>query len=72
MSDRHVIGKKFNNLLKDYRNEVLPSVVAEWDALSEDEQVTLSSLNNFFCGMHLVVGMTDCFIHFASVGKYLL
>ena len=59
MSDRHihVVEKKFNDLLENYRNEILLSVVTEWDALSEDEQLTLSSLANFFCGMHLAVGM---------------
>ena len=60
MSDRHIVEKKFNTLLEDYRCEILPSVVADWDVLSEDEQLHLSSLNNFFCGMHLTVGMTDC------------
>ena len=28
--------------------------------LSEEEHLNLSSLNNFFCGMHVVVGMADC------------
>ena len=60
MSDRHVVENKLNELLEGYRNEILPSVVAEWDVLSEGEQTHLSSLNNFFCGMHLVVGMADC------------
>ena len=60
MSDQHIVEKKFNGLLEDYRQEILPSVVAGWDALSEEEQLNLSSLNNFFCGMHLTVGMADC------------
>ena len=58
MSDRHIVEKKFNGLLEDYRQEILPSVVAGWDALSEEEQLNLSSLN-FFCGMHLTVVMAD-------------
>ena len=48
MSDRHIVEKKFNGLLEDYRQEILPSVVAGWDALSEEEQLNLSSLSNFF------------------------
>ena len=48
MSDRHIVEKKFNGLLEDYRQEILPSVVAGWDAHSEEEQLNLSSLNNFF------------------------
>ena len=47
MSDRHIVEKKFNGLLEDYRQEILPSVVAGWDALSKEEQLNLSSLNNF-------------------------
>ena len=59
MSDRHIVEKKFNCLLEDYRAEVLPLIVSNWDMLSVDEQSNLSSLNNFFCGMHVVVGMAD-------------
>ena len=59
MSDRHIVEKKFNRLLEDYRVEILPMVVADWETLSVDEQSNLSSLNNFFCGMHVIVGMAD-------------
>ena len=48
MSDRHIVEKKFNGLLEDYRQEILPSVVAGWDVLSEEEQLNLSSLNDLF------------------------
>ena len=34
MSNRHVVEKKFNSLLEDYRVEILPMVVADWDVLS--------------------------------------
>ena len=59
MSDRHIVKKKFNRLLEDYRAEILPSAVSNWNLLSEDEQMEVTSLNNFFCGMHLIVGMAD-------------
>lgn len=59
MSDRHIVEKKFNSLLEDYRSEILPSVISDWDTLSVNEQLNLSSLNNFFCGMHVIVGMAD-------------
>ena len=59
MSDRHVVEKSFNNLLEDYRLEILPTVVENWEDLSDDEKTSISSLNSFFCGMHLVVGMAD-------------
>ena len=48
MSDRHIVEKKFNCLLEDYRAQILPMVAADWDMLSIDEQSNLSSLNNFF------------------------
>ena len=56
ISDRRIVEKKFNDLLEGYRKEILPSIV---DVLSEDEKLHFSLLNNFFCGMHLVVGMAD-------------
>ena len=58
MSDRHVV-QKFNVLLEEYRTEILPEVETRWSRLSEEEKESLSTLNNFFCGMHLVVGLVD-------------
>ena len=48
MSDRHIVQKNFNSLLEDYRSQILPKVVSNWDALSVQEQGELASLNNFF------------------------
>ena len=59
MSDRHIVEKKFNHLLEEYRLEILPDVIDAWDDLSEEEKQQIASLNNFFCGMHLLVGMAD-------------
>ena len=59
MSDRHIVQKNFNTLLEEYRSQVLPSVVSDWSNLSEESQAKLSTLNNFFCGMYLIVGMAD-------------
>ena len=59
MSDRHIVQKNFNTLLEDYRADILPSVIQDWSELSQAEQDQLSSLNNFICGMHVLVGMAD-------------
>ena len=59
MSDRHIVEKSFNQLLESYRAEVLPSVVKGWQELTTQEQTQISHLNNFFCGLHLIVGMAD-------------
>ena len=59
MSDRHIVQKNFNTLLEDYRADILPSIIQDWDKLSASEQEHMSSLNNFFCGMHVLVGMAD-------------
>ena len=48
MSDRHVVQKKFNSLLEDYRLEILPVVIQEWGQLTATEQDHVSTLNNFF------------------------
>ena len=59
MSDRHIVEKNFNTLLEEYRSSILPDVVQSWNALSCEEQQSMSTLNNFFCGMHVLVGMAD-------------
>ena len=59
MSDRHIVEKNFNSLLEDYRKDVLPTVVESWDQMTPEQQSSVSTLNNFFGGMHLLVGMAD-------------
>jgi len=58
MSDRHVAQKNFNELLQSYRLQI-PDVVLSWCELSPEEQQQVSSLNNFFCGLNMIVGMAD-------------
>ena len=60
MSDRSSAQKAFNDLLTDYRSGILPQVIEEWDNISDEERLSLSSMYNFFCGMHLVVNMAEC------------
>ena len=55
----YIVEKSFNQLLESYRAEVLPSVVKGWQELTTQEQTQISHLNNFFCGLHLIVGMAD-------------
>ena len=59
MSHRHIVEKNFNVLLEDYHKSVLPTIVNSWDQMSPEEQTSMSTLNIFFCGMHVLVGMAD-------------
>ena len=59
MSDRHIVQKKINELLEDYRKDILPQIVDDWSKLTSNEQERFCRLNTFFCGMHLLVGMAD-------------
>ena len=59
MSDRAAAQKSFNNLLATYRAEILPNVIENWNGLSEHEQLSLSQMYHFYCGMHLVVNMAE-------------
>ena len=59
MSDRASAGKKFNELLYEYRRDVLPRVMSEWKGMSEDEREKHARMNHFFCGMHYVVGLAE-------------
>ena len=59
MSDRHSAEKLFNELLEEYRCEILPTVFENWNNLTAIEQDQLTSMNNFFCGLHYVIGLAD-------------
>ena len=60
MSDRHAAEKLFNELLHDFRAEILPSVVENWDDLTLVGKEQITHMNNFFCGLHYLVGLADC------------
>ena len=60
MSDLHSAENLFNELLTEYRAEILPAVAKNWDIMSENERKQLTRVNNFFCGLHYLVGLADC------------
>lgn len=43
--------KKFNELLEEYRLNVLPNVIEGWEDMTEDKYRSVSRMNNFFCGL---------------------
>ena len=59
MSDRASTEKAFNNLLEKYRSNLLPDIMDGWNEMTEEEKGLCSHVNNFFCGLHLLVGMAD-------------
>ena len=59
MSDRCVVQKRFNELVRNYREAILPQVVEEWEGLSKEEQDKMSRMNDLFCGLHFIVGLAD-------------
>ena len=48
MSDRHAAEKLFNQLLHDFRAEILPAVAEGWNQMTEVEKEQLTRMNNFF------------------------
>jgi hypothetical protein len=59
MSDRAATEKSFHTLLQQYRQEILPQVFDTWSDLTQEEQELCTSMNNFYCGLHLLVAMAD-------------
>ena len=59
MSDRAAVNTKFTSMLQNYRSSILPVLRDDWDSLSEDQQQQMSKLNNYFCGLHLLVNLAD-------------
>jgi len=59
MSDRHIVQKKFNGIFQEYCTTLLPKVVSGWENLEPSCQNHIKKINDFFCGMHYVVGLAD-------------
>ena len=62
MSDRHTAEKllNFNELVIDFRAEILPTIVDNWDELSDVEREQMTRMNNFFCGLNYLVVLAEC------------
>ena len=43
------------NAMEQYRTHILPQVFSNWLELSAEEQTSLTKLNNFYCGLHILV-----------------
>lgn len=50
MSDRASTETKFNSMLTEYRQEILPTVYKNFNDMIEESQQSLSRMNNFFVG----------------------
>lgn len=59
MSDRASTEKAFNNLLENYRKDILPGVTNGWEFLTDSQRESCSKLNTFFCGLHLLVAFAE-------------
>ena len=59
MSGRHSAEKLFSTFLADYRADVLPDIVRGWEQMTDEEHEQITRTNNFFCGLHFLVGLAD-------------
>ena len=59
MSDRHSAEKLFSQLLQELRSTILSDIVSEWDKMSPHEQAQFTRINNYYCALHLLVGLAD-------------
>ena len=55
----HAAENLLCEILSDYRADILPAVVSEWEQMCEAEQEQLTRMNNFFCCFHFLVGLAD-------------
>ena len=59
MSDRGSVEKACNTLLTNYRAKLLPRIVSNWADRSAADRTKLEAMDNFFCGLHYVVGLAE-------------
>ena len=59
MADCCATPPKINNLFTKFRKELLPDVMKNWENMPNDQQQSLGNVNEFFCGLHFLVGLAD-------------
>ena len=58
MSDRCNTRKKIDKLFVEFRKNILKHTI-NFDGLSQMEQEKIVEVNQFFCGLHYLVGLFD-------------
>ncbi|XP_033632036.1 uncharacterized protein LOC117293722 [Asterias rubens] len=59
MTDRCIVNKKFVQLMQEWREQTLPKVTANWESLSDETKANMTTINDLYCGKHLVLNMQD-------------
>ena len=60
MSDRAATQMKFNSLLEEYKTNILKEELRDkWEEMSDVEKLSISKLNNFSCGLHVLVHIAE-------------
>ena len=57
-SDSASTQTKFNSLIRKYRDEIMPSMIADWDKLSDGERENHREFHTFFCQLHVIANFT--------------
>lgn len=60
ISNRANINISFTELLQQYKSYIVSNVKNDWEALSNEQKIICSKVNNFFCALHLLVNMAEC------------
>ena len=59
MTDRRVVNKKFVELLEEWRETTFPKVTKDWDKLSPELKQSMTTINDLYCGKHLVLNLQE-------------
>ena len=59
MSDRAATEVSFKELLLAYRSDLMKGHIDNFDLMTPEEQLLLTRMFNFFCGLHLLVNIAE-------------
>jgi hypothetical protein len=48
-------------ILEEWREQILPLHVEKWENLDDKKKTEIISINDFYCGMHFILGLQDNF-----------
>ena len=59
MSDLGPINPLFNSQLKSVSEQLLPTIIENWEQLSDAQKEQLGEMGNFFCKLHLLANFAS-------------
>ena len=57
MTDKHIVETKLGQMITEYKESVLPNVISNWNAISEEQKEHITTVHKFHCALNALANI---------------